>query len=125
MARVRQKRTAPELLVRKAAHRMGLRFRLNRTDLPGSPDLTFPKYRVALFVHGCFWHQHPGCSRCTMPKSNEAYWKQKFAENRARDKRALRRLRSLGWQCHIVWECEAMDEGLLATRLKQVFGVML
>jgi DNA mismatch endonuclease (patch repair protein) len=123
MARVRQKRTAPELLVRKAAHKMGLRFRLNRADLPGSPDLTFPRHHIALFVHGCFWHQHPGCSRCTMPKSNEAYWRQKFAENKARDKRTLRGLRSLGRRCHVVWECEAMNSALLAARLKEFFMV--
>lgn len=125
MARVRQKRTGPELLVRKATHRMGLRYRLNRTDLPGSPDLVFPKYRIALFVHGCFWHQHRGCSRCTMPKSNEAYWRQKFAENRARDTRAIRKLRRLGWKCCVVWECEAMNATLLADRLKQFFGEAL
>jgi len=125
MARVRQKHTAPEILVRKAAHKMGLRYRLNRTDLPGSPDLVFPKHQTVLFVHGCFWHQHRGCSRCTMPKSNQGYWRQKFAENRARDTRAITKLRLLGWECYVVWECEAMNPTLLATRLKQFFGEAL
>ena len=123
MGRVHQKCTAPELLVRSAAFRMGLRYRVNRTDLPGSPDLIFPKYRIALFVHGCFWHRHRGCSRCTTPKSNEAYWKQKFAENKLRDKRVLQKLRRLGWHCCVVWECEAMHPALLATRLRRFFGV--
>jgi DNA mismatch endonuclease (patch repair protein) len=123
MARVRQERTAPEVLVRKAAFRMGLRYRVNRKDLPGSPDLIFPKHRIALFVHGCFWHRHRGCSRCTTPKSNAEYWKRKFTENKLRDMRVIQKLRCLDWHCHVVWECEAMDAKLLATRLDRLFGV--
>lgn len=123
MARVHQKSTVAELLVRKAAFRMGLHYRVNRTDLPGSPDLIFPKYRIAIFVHGCFWHRHRGCSRCTTPKSNEAYWKHKFTENESRDKRVIQKLRRLGWDCYVVWECETMDAGRLAKRLEQFFGV--
>jgi DNA mismatch endonuclease, patch repair protein len=123
MARVRQRATAAELLVRRAAFRMGLRYRVNRADLPGSPDLIFSKYCVAIFVHGCFWHRHCGCSRCTTPKSNEAYWRHKFAENKLRDKRVARKLRRLGWHCYVVWECQAMDAALLAKRLERFFGV--
>jgi DNA mismatch endonuclease (patch repair protein) len=122
MARVWQKHTLPELLVRKMAHRMGLRFRIHRADLPGSSDLLFPKYGLALFVHGCFWHQHHGCRRCTMPRSNEAYWREKFESNKARDARSVRELRRIGWRSRVVWECEALDPRILKRRLKQIFG---
>jgi DNA mismatch endonuclease (patch repair protein) len=122
MARVRQKDTLPELLVRKAAHRVGLRYRLHGADLPGSPDLVFPRYRTVLFVHGCFWHQHRGCPRCTKPKNNQAYWRQKFKDNRARDAHAMKKLKDIGCKSHIVWECEAMNPTVLASCLKQIFG---
>lgn len=123
MASVRQKATLPELLVRRAAHRMGLRYRLNREDLPGRPDLVFPRFRTVLFVHGCFWHQHRGCPRCTMPKNNQGYWRQKFDENRTRDSRVMMRLKKMGWKSRVVWECEAMNPTVLAVRLQQVFGI--
>jgi DNA mismatch endonuclease (patch repair protein) len=121
MARVRQKHTHPELLVRKAAHRRGLRYRLHRGDLPGSPDLVFPKYRIALFVHGCYWHQHRGCARCTMPTNNRAYWSKKFEDNKTRDRRVNKKLRKLGWITCIVWECEALNPKVLEERLEQIF----
>ncbi len=93
MSRVRSKNTKPELEVRSALHAMGYRFRLHRKDLPGKPDVVLPKYRTALFVHGCFWHQHPGCRKATLPKNNANFWREKLEGNVARDARIRRVLR--------------------------------
>lgn len=106
MARIRGSDTTPELAVRRIAHRMGFRFRLHRKDLPGRPDLVFPKYRVALFVHGCFWHRHEGCKFAYMPKTRIEFWKKKFEGNIARDKRQESALCALGWKVLTIWECE-------------------
>ena len=113
MAGIRGKDTAPELAVRRFLHRAGLRFRLH-ARLPGKPDLVFPRYRVALFVHGCFWHRHPGCRYTTTPASNAAFWQQKFAENVSRDARVQRQLETLGWQVHVVWACQLSERELAA-----------
>lgn len=123
MGRVRQKDTAAELLVRKAAHALGLRFRLHRRDLPGHPDLAFPRYRVALFVHGCFWHRHAGCLRCTLPKNNADYWQRKFRENQARDSRVEAELLRIGWTPTVIWECEALGSDTLGQRLCTIFAL--
>jgi DNA mismatch endonuclease, patch repair protein len=117
MSRIRSRDTVPELSVRRAAHAMGLRFRLHRRDLPGNPDLVFPKYKAALFVHGCYWHQHSGCRRASRPKSRQEYWIPKLAANVARDKRSAIELAALGWRTVIVWECEALDPPILHERL--------
>jgi DNA mismatch endonuclease, patch repair protein len=116
MGRVRQKNTKPEIVVRSLAHSLGYRFRLHRRDLPGRPDLVFPKLKKVVFVHGCFWHRH-GCSKATSPKSNSAYWQSKFAENVERDKRAIAELLSLGWEPMVVWECETRDIDALSESL--------
>ena len=116
MGRVRQKNTKPEIVVRSLAHQLGYRFRLHRRDLPGRPDLVFPKLKKVIFVHGCFWHRH-GCSKATTPKSNLAYWQPKFAENVERDKRAIAELLSLGWEPMVVWECETRDIDALSQSL--------
>lgn len=121
MAAVRQKHTRPEMTVRRVAHRLGLRFRIHRRDLPGSPDIVFPKYRVVLFVHGCFWHRHESCSRTTTPKSNRGYWVKKFAENVERDRRKDVALREAGWTVYTIWECETFDEGAVRAKLKRLF----
>jgi DNA mismatch endonuclease (patch repair protein) len=113
MAKVRSKNTTPEINVRRAAHALGLRFRLHRRDLPGSPDLTFVKEKKVLFVHGCFWHRHKGCRRSTTPKSNAEFWSQKFAANEARDSRVQDLLRSAGWEVIIIWECETKNATIL------------
>jgi DNA mismatch endonuclease (patch repair protein) len=105
MRRVRSHDTVPEILVRKIAHRLGYRFRLHRRDLPGSPDLVFPKHNKIIFVHGCFWHRHPGCIRTTTPGTRAQFWRRKFAENQKRDRRVSGRLRQLGWKVLVVWEC--------------------
>lgn len=119
MARVRSSNTKPELRVRKLAHAMGLRFRLKRRDLPGTPDLIFPKYRLAVFVHGCFWHRHPGCPRATVPKSRVEFWTRKLEANVARDQRVVRALEEREWRVLILWECELKDESWLEERLRE------
>src|SRR6185312_6802771 len=106
MRRVRQAGTKPELQVRRLLHAMGFRYRLQRRDLPGRPDIVLPSRRAAIFVHGCFWHRHEGCSRATTPKSNVEYWQAKFADNEARDSRVVRALEADGWRIRIVWQCE-------------------
>ena len=110
MSRIKGRDTAPELAVRRIAHGLGLRFRLHRKDLPGRPDLVFPKHRLAVFVHGCFWHRHDGCRYAYTPKSRIAFWTNKFAGNVARDQRKEEALRNLGWQVLVIWECETRDE---------------
>ena len=122
MAAVRQKGTAPELRVRKVAHALGFRYRLNRRDLPGTPDLVFPRLRKTIFVHGCFWHRHPGCPRTTSPKTRGDYWQSKFAENIARDTARLAQLQALGWETLVIWECETFDPGALLGSLSSFLG---
>lgn len=106
MQAVRTRDTKPELAVRKRAHAAGLRFRLHRRDLPGTPDLVFPRRRIALFVHGCFWHGHPECQRSALPKTNVAFWSAKIEKNKARDRAAAEALQLLGWEVIVIWECE-------------------
>ncbi len=118
MSKVRGKNTRPEKLVRSLLHRMGFRFRLHRKDLPGRPDLVLPKYKTVIFVHGCFWHRHPGCKKASTPKSNTAFWEDKFEKNVARDARVAEALRHSGWNVLVVWECELKDLDALAARLR-------
>jgi DNA mismatch endonuclease (patch repair protein) len=114
MARIPSRDTGPELLVRKALHAAGLRFRLHRRDLPGTPDIVLPRHRTAVLVHGCFWHQHAGCRLAGHPKTRTAYWNGKFAANLARDRATAAALARLGWRVEIVWECEARRPDRLA-----------
>ena len=109
MSRVRSKDTKPEKLVRSLVHKLGFRFRLHRRDLPGNPDMVLPKYRVVIFVHGCFWHRHKGCKLATTPASNKAYWEPKFRRTVERDKNAIKKLRRLGWRPIVIWECRTRD----------------
>ena len=108
MARVHSKDTTPELAVRRAVHAAGHRYQLHRADLPGKPDLVFPRHRLAVFVHGCFWHWH-GCKRSRMPADNNAYWTAKIERNRRRDEAHRAALEALGWRWRIIWECEVKD----------------
>lgn len=117
MRSIGQKDTKPELTVRRTVHRMGFRFRLHRRDLPGSPDLVLPRLRKAIFVHGCFWHQHAGCRSAARPKTRVEYWDAKFNRNTARDARALADLNALGWSVLVLWECELRDRAALQGRL--------
>jgi DNA mismatch endonuclease (patch repair protein) len=110
MRAVRSKHTEPEMAVRKSAHRMGLRFRLHRKDLPGQPDLVFPKWRTVVFVNGCFWHGHAGCRRAKLPSSNIDFWREKLARNVRRDRKNYRELRKLGWHVALIWQCEIEDD---------------
>src|SRR5690606_35867793 len=116
MRAIRSKHTSPELKVRKLVHSLGYRFRLHRSDLPGKPDLVFPARRKVIFVHGCFWHQHPkrACLDSRLPKSNLDYWAPKLKRNVKRDKTNLVALRRMGWDAIIIWECETNDLDSLA-----------
>lgn len=105
MAKVKSKGTSPEMEVRHTLHRAGHRFRIHQADLPGNPDLVFSRHRIALFVHGCFWHWH-GCKRSRMPKSNVEYWTAKIDRNVNRDRRTHCELERLGWKCRVIWECD-------------------
>jgi DNA mismatch endonuclease (patch repair protein) len=120
MSRVRSKNTSPEMRVRRLAHASGMRFRLHRPDLPGKPDLVFPRHRVALFVHGCFWHRHAGCAKASMPKSRMDFWEAKFERNVERDRQAERRLEALGWRVLVVWECETKSDDEIRELLSRV-----
>jgi DNA mismatch endonuclease, patch repair protein len=118
MRAVRSRDTKPEIFVRQTAHGLGYRFRLHRSELPGNPDIAFINKRKAIFVHGCFWHQHRGCVRGTMPASNTAFWRAKLARNVERDAESLRRLKAAGWKALVVWECETKDKSKLVKRLE-------
>ena len=119
MRAVRSQDTRPEICVRQVAHALGYRFRLHRSELPGKPDVAFIKKRKAIFVHGCFWHQHKGCKRASMPQSNVSFWSTKLARNVARDADQLRSLKAVGWRALVVWECETKDKLKLAKRLSR------
>lgn len=110
MSRIRSRDTSPEITLRRELHRLGLRYRLRNSHLPGKPDLVFPRHRTIVFVHGCFWHRHDGCKIATSPKSNSDYWKDKFARNVARDARVQLALQQLGWRVVVVWECELQSK---------------
>src|SRR5690554_215437 len=113
MMSVKQKNTKPEIYVRQLFHRAGLRFRLHRKDLPGCPDIVFPKWNVCVFVNGCFWHQHKGCRRAKRPATRVEFWEEKLDKNIARDENNYKELRSLGWRVFIIWECELSNQEYL------------
>lgn len=109
MASIGPTNTAPEIAVRRYLHAAGLRFRLHDKGLPGRPDVVLPGHRVAIFIHGCFWHRHPGCRYATTPASNATFWHDKFKSNVRRDKAKRELLEQQGWTVLVVWECEARD----------------
>jgi DNA mismatch endonuclease (patch repair protein) len=109
MSGIRGRNTRPELRVRQYLHAAGLRFRLDASDLPGRPDIVFRRRQLAVFVHGCFWHRHPGCRFATMPATRIEFWQRKFEANTARDARVVTRLQGLGWSVLTIWECETRD----------------
>ncbi|MBI1323484.1 DNA mismatch endonuclease Vsr [bacterium] len=112
--------TGPEVEVRSLLHRSGFRFRKNVRSLPGTPDIVLPRYRTVVFVHGCFWHQHPGCRRATKPASRQEYWDAKLARNIERDREKSDRLIAAGWRVIVVWECETAEPAKLIDRLSTV-----
>ena len=119
MSGIRGKDTKPELEVRRFLHRLGFRYRLHDKRLPGRPDIVLPKYRTVVFVHGCFWHQHPGCKYATKPDSNGGFWQSKLRGNTVRDELSMARLNELGWRSITVWECETGD---LVTLPEEIAG---
>ena len=122
MGRIRKTDTKPEMRVRRAAHALGYRFRLHRNDLPGTPDLVFPRLRKIVLVHGCFWHQHSGCRLARLPKSRLDYWLPKLDRNCVRDHKTTTALRALGWSVLVVWECQVPDEDAAARILGPFLG---
>ena len=122
MQAVKSKDTAPEMMVRRLAHGMGYRFRLHRKDLPGKPDLVFPRLHKALFVHGCFWHGH-NCPRGDrVPVQNRDYWIEKIARNKERDKQACGALKAIGWSSLVVWECQLKDADAARKTIRRFLG---
>lgn len=122
MGRVRGKNTKPEMLVRGLVHGLGYRYRLHGRSLPGHPDLVFRKRRKVIFVHGCFWHRHEGCPLCRMPKSRIEFWQRKLEGNKRRDETNQERLRAMGWDFLVVWECELKNRDDLANRIRNFLG---
>lgn len=123
MSKIWGKNTKPEMVVRSLCHQMGLRFRLHRRDLPGTPDLVFPKYRLCMFVHGCFWHRHPECKYAYMPKSRVDFWRTKFTKNVERDLNAQQALIDLEWRVVTIWECHTKNRDLLRVEIQKAFNI--
>lgn len=109
MSRISGSNTKPEIVVRKMIYGMGFRYRLNVRELPGTPDIVLPKHKKVVFVHGCFWHGHKGCKRSQRPSSNRNFWNRKIEQNMARDKKAIKDLKKLGWQMLIIWGCKTRN----------------
>jgi DNA mismatch endonuclease (patch repair protein) len=118
MSRIGGRNTKPEIAVRSAIHRMGYRFRLHRAGLPGKPDIVLPGSKKAIFVHGCFWHGHNKCMRGSRPATNKRFWNKKLDTNMERDVRFKRKLKRMGWEVLVVWECELNKPERLIERLK-------
>jgi len=118
MRAVKDRDTAPEMAVRKIAHGMGFRYRLHRSDLPGKPDLVFPRLKKAIFVHGCFWHQHDCPRGARVPKSSQEYWLPKLRRNQERDRENQAKLQESGWELLVIWECEVKDHARLHDRIR-------
>lgn len=119
MARIPSKNTSPEIFVRSYLHKIGLRFRIHRKDLPGTPDIVFPSRRIAVFVNGCFWHLHEGCKYAHIPSTHRDFWNEKLRKNVERDKANHAALESAGWRVIVVWECEISPDKIdsLATEI--------
>ncbi|WP_461350131.1 very short patch repair endonuclease [Bradyrhizobium liaoningense] len=123
MRSIRKAHTGPERAVRRLIRELGLGYRLYAKDLPGNPDVVLRKLRRVVFVHGCFWHQHPGCRLAKQPTARPEYWLPKFARTQERDRAALMALERMGWSALVIWECELDDLSKLRMKLKQFLGV--
>lgn len=117
MRAVKGKDTTPEMVVRRLVHSMGYRYRLHRRDLPGKPDMAFPRLRKIIFIHGCFWHGHDCARGARMPKANREYWQKKISRNASRDASSIAALQSQGWRVAVIWECELKDMAQIRGRL--------
>lgn len=106
MSHISGKDTKPEIAIRKLVHSLGYRFRLHKKELPGKPDLVFPKFQKVIFVNGCFWHGHNNCSRSKLPKTNKKFWKEKIEGNKRKDKSVKIKLKKLNWDYLVIWQCE-------------------
>ncbi len=121
MSNIKSKHTTPEKKVRKILTELGFRYRLHIDKLPGKPDIVMSKYKTAIFINGCFWHQHKGCKKCTTPKSNVDYWDKKLKRNVERQKQNVVALKELGWRVVIIWECQAKDNDFLLNKFEKIF----
>jgi len=124
MASVRSTETKPEIAVRKYLFSKGYRFRKNVKSLPGKPDIVLPKYKIAILVHGCFWHGHKDCDAATIPKSNQAYWKNKIENNIERDERNKSALKKLGWNVFTIWECKLKNKKAFEKERKRLISII-
>lgn len=120
MSRIKSSNTKPEIAVRRALHALGFRFRLHVKNLPGKPDIVLSKFKTIVFVHGCFWHRHQGCKFAYTPKSRPEFWLKKFELNVARDKRNVAKLKALGWNIYIFWQCEIASESKFNEKLRKI-----
>lgn len=120
MSRIRSKNTKPELIVRKVLSKIGIRYRLHNSKLPGKPDIMISKDKTVVFVNGCFWHQHKNCKKQAVPKSNKDYWDKKLKRNIEKQKRDIKALKAIGWKVHIIWECQTADEKKLTAKIMKI-----
>ncbi len=125
MSRIKSRNTKPELTVRSILHRMGFRFRLHGSKLPGKPDIVLSRHRAVIFVHGCFWHRHEGCKQATTPGNNREFWVKKFESNVTRDQINQIRLQELGWRVLVIWGC-TVDKGprAVAEQIESFLGAV-
>jgi DNA mismatch endonuclease (patch repair protein) len=120
MSRIRSKNTKPELIVRKVLSKIGIRYRLHNSKLPGKPDIIISKAKTIIFINGCFWHQHKNCKKQAVPASNKDYWEKKLKRNIEKQKQDISALRALGWKVHKIWECQTADEKKLTNKVLQI-----
>jgi DNA mismatch endonuclease (patch repair protein) len=123
MSRIRSKDTKPEKAVRSMLHSMGYRFRLHVKELPGKPDIVLPKYNTIFFVHGCYWHRHPGCKYAYTPKTNVSFYEEKFKGNIQRHEKVTRQLEEEGWKVSVIWECETKNSEILRNKLLKILSM--
>lgn len=123
MANIKGRDTKPEKIVRSIIHRMGIRFSLHRTDLPGKPDIVLPRHHKIIMVNGCFWHGHKDCKKATIPRTNTKFWTTKIEKNRSRDHRVICQLQRLGWEVLIIWQCEISKPDQLLAKLERFLNI--
>jgi DNA mismatch endonuclease, patch repair protein len=122
MSKVGGKNTKPELIIRSLLHRMGYRFRIHCTDLPGNPDISLPRHKKIIFVHGCFWHGHIECPRAKRPSTNQEFWQKKLDKNIERDRQNIAKLEAFGWTVLVIWQCEVKDLPKLEQKIESFIG---